>query len=282
MSDNVHNGHHHMILLDGDDVQQKRSARVAGGEVVAYSGRSPDKDTENQDTVAIIQYGPDAAVLLVADGAGGLPAGKRASQTAVTTLDQSLQLAASDSALLRTAILDGIEAANNAVLQLANGSATTLTVVTIEKNIARTYQIGDSEALITGQRGVVRAQTMPHSPTGFAVEAGFLNERDALHHAERHLVSNFIGTSDMRIDIGAAVELKLNDTVLVASDGLTDNIHMQEINELMRKGPLQKSLEEIVALALRRMTVESKNQPSKPDDLSVLLFRKARRPAHTR
>jgi len=282
MSDNVHNSHHLMILLDGDDVQQKRSARVAGGEVVAYSGRSPDKDTENQDTVAIIQYGPDAAVLLVADGAGGLPAGKRASQTAVTTLDQSLQLAASDSALLRTAILDGIEAANNAVLQLANGSATTLTVVTIEKNIARTYQIGDSEALITGQRGVVRAQTMPHSPTGFAVEAGFLNERDALHHAERHLVSNFIGTSDMRIDIGAAVELKLNDTVLVASDGLTDNIHMQEINELMRKGPLQKSLEEIVALALRRMTVESKNQPSKPDDLSVLLFRKARRPAHTR
>jgi serine/threonine protein phosphatase PrpC len=137
------------------------------------------------------------------------------------------------------------------------------------------YQIGDSEALITGQRGLVRAQTMAHSPTGFAVEAGFLDEREALHHEERHLVSNFIGTSDMRMDIGAAIELRPRDTVLVASDGLTDNIHMHEIIELMRTGPLEESLDAIVGLALRRMTVESKSQPSKPDDLSIILFRKS-------
>ena len=34
--------------------------------------------------------------------------------------------------LLRTAILNGIEAANLAVMSLGNGSATTLTVITIE------------------------------------------------------------------------------------------------------------------------------------------------------
>ena len=198
----------------------------------------------------------------------------RASQVAVATLDESLQVAESKTMLLRTAILDGIESANEAVLNLANGSATTMTVVTIEGRTARMYQIGDSEALITGQRGVVRSQTMAHSPTGFAVEAGFLDEREALHHEERHLVSNFIGTNDMRIDVGAAVELQPKDTVLVASDGLTDNIHIHEINELMRTGPLEKSLEAIVNLAIRRMTVESKRQPSKPDDLSIILFRK--------
>jgi serine/threonine protein phosphatase PrpC len=176
---------------------------------------------------------------------------------------------------LRDAILNGIESANQAVLNLANGSATTMTVVTIERRVARMYQIGDSEALITGQRGLVRAQTMAHSPTGFAVEAGFLDEREALHHEERHLVSNFIGTSDMRMDIGASIELQSRDTVLVASDGLTDNIHMHEIIELMRTGPLEESLDAIVSLALRRMTVESKRQPSKPDDLSIILFRKS-------
>ena len=266
---------HHLILLDGDEVPEKFRAEIGGGEVVAYTGRAPDKESENQDTVGMIPYGPDAAVLVVADGAGGLPAGRRASQTAVAALDESLQVAASKTMLLRTAILDGIESANEAVLNLANGSATTMTVVTIEGRIARMYQVGDSEALITGQRGVVRAQTMAHSPTGFAVEAGFLDEREALHHEERHLVSNFIGTNDMRIDVGAAIELRPKDTVLVASDGLTDNIHIHEINDLMRTGPLEQSLDAIVNLAVRRMTVELKRQPSKPDDLSVILFRKA-------
>jgi serine/threonine protein phosphatase PrpC len=266
---------HQMILLDGDIVPDRFMAEIGGGKVLAYTGRAPDKASENQDTVGIIPYGPDAAVLVVADGAGGLPAGRRASQTAVATLDASLQVAASETMLLRTAILNGIESANEAVLNLANGSATTMTVVTIEGRVARMYQVGDSEALITGQRGVVRAHTMAHSPTGFAVEAGFLDEREALHHEERHLVSNFIGTADMRIDIGAAVTLRAKDTVLVASDGLTDNIHMHEINDLMRSGPLQASLDAIVSLALRRMTVESKHQPSKPDDLSIILFRKS-------
>lgn len=277
----MEDAHHHLILLDGMEVPDRLSIEVGGGQVVAYTGRAPDKDSENQDAVAIIPYGPDAAVLVVADGAGGMPAGRRASQTAVAALDQSLQLAASQTMLLRTAILDGIESANAAVLELANGSATTMTVVTIEGRIARTYQIGDSEALITGQRGAIRAQTMAHSPTGFAVEAGFLGEREALHHKERHVVSNFIGTADMRIDIGATVELRPKDTVLVASDGLTDNIHLHEIKDLVRSGPLAQALDAIIKLAAHRMTAEPSRQPSKPDDLSIILFRKAIQPKQT-
>ena len=265
---------HAMVLLDGESSPQKLCAEVGGGSVVAYTCRAPDKESANEDSVAFIPYGPGAAILAIADGAGGLPAGRRASRTAIETLDAALETAMLQTMLLRTAILDGIEAANCAVLDLGNGSATTLTVVTIEGNVARTYQIGDSEAMIVGQRGLIRAQTMAHSPTGFAVEAGFLDQRAALHHEERHLVSNFIGTGDMRIDIGAAVELHARDTILVASDGLTDNVHLHEITELMRKGPLDKAIDAIGSLAMRRMTVDTKHQPSKPDDLSVILFRK--------
>ncbi len=247
---------------------------IAGGMLVAYTGPAPDKGGDNEDTVAAIPYGTDAVVLVIADGAGGLPGARRASETAVTVLGSSLRDPAGDSVLLRTAILDGIEAANQAVLDIANGSATTLTVVTIEGRTVRMYQIGDSEAMIVGQRGLIKAQTMVHSPTGFAVEAGFLDQRDALHHEDRHLVSNFIGTNDMRIDVGTIVELKVRDTVLLASDGLTDNIHIDEIVEFMRKGPLDDAIDAIVHRALRRMAVESKTLPSKPDDLSLILFRK--------
>ena len=143
------------------------------------------------------------------------------------------------------------------------------------EGICRTYQVGDSEALVVGQRGRIKSQTMAHSPTGFAVEAGFLDQREALHHEERHLVSNFIGTADMRIEMGAAVDLKPRDTVLLASDGLTDNLHLHEITEIIRKGSLGSSMQTIAGLAQRRMSQESKDQPSKPDDLSIILFRKS-------
>jgi len=263
-----------IILLDGTSEPDQLELAVGGGSMVAFTCRAPDKESDNEDSVAAIPYGPDAVVLVVADGAGGLPAGRRASQTAVRSLEASLNVAMSETMLLRTAILNGIDAANAAVLELGNGSATTLTVVTIEGQIARSYQIGDSEAIVIGQRGRIRAQTMAHSPTGFAVEAGMLDQRAALHHEERHLVSNFIGTADMRIDMGAGIKLNPRDTVLLASDGLTDNVHVHEITELVRKGPMTDAVNSMIALARRRMTVETIHQPSKPDDLSVILFRK--------
>ncbi len=272
--DRVNSASGRMILLDGADAPDRLDISVGGGALVAFSCPAPDKESPNEDAVAAIPCGPDAAVLVIADGAGGLPAGRRASHLAVRSLEKSLNEAMSDTMLLRTAILNGIEAANQAVLSLANGSATTMTVVTIEGLLARTYQVGDSEAMIVGQRGRIKLQTMAHSPTGFAVEAGFLDQRAALHHKERHLVSNFIGTTDMHIDMGIAVKLNPRDTVLLASDGLTDNLHVHEITEMIRKGPLSDAIDSISSLARRRMSAESKHQPSKPDDLSVILFRK--------
>jgi serine/threonine protein phosphatase PrpC len=264
-----------MVLLEGASEPDRRSAAAGGGEFVAYTCRSPDKSTENEDTVAVIPYGPGAAVMLVADGAGGLPAGKRASLTAAQSLEASLRKSMAETMLLRTAILDGIDAANAAVQALGNGSATTLTVVTIEGRTVRAYQVGDSEAMVVGQRGLVRLQTTPHSPTGFAVEAGFLDEKEALHHEDRHLVSNFLGAADMRIDVGAELSLQPRDTIMLASDGVMDNVHVNEIIERIRKGPLGDAADKVVALARHRMAGLSAAQPSKPDDLSLILFRKA-------
>ncbi len=262
------------VVLDGAVGPDIVEVEVAGGQAIAYTCRDPYKETENEDTVAILPYGLGAAVLVVADGAGGLPAGKRASMTAVNTLAESLQVAMDKTMLLRTAILNGIEAANDAVLGLANGSATTMTVMTLEGRLARSYQIGDSEAIVIGQRGLIKLQTTAHSPTGFAVEAGFLDQREALHHEERHLVSNFIGTTDMGIEVGAAVDLDLKDTILLASDGLMDNVHVDEIIEFVRKGPLSDAMRGVVGLANQRMQKIQDGQPSKPDDLSLILFRK--------
>ena len=80
-----------MLLLDGAAHPDRVQCEVGGGQAVAYTCRAPGKETDNEDSVAIISYGPGGAVLVVADGAGGLPAGKRASHTAVVTLAESLR-----------------------------------------------------------------------------------------------------------------------------------------------------------------------------------------------
>ncbi|HEY9199226.1 MAG TPA: protein phosphatase 2C domain-containing protein, partial [Gammaproteobacteria bacterium] len=175
---------------------------------------------------------------------------------------------------LREAILDGIEQANRGIGALGVGAATTLALIEIQGRTARPYHVGDSMILVTGQRGRIKLQTVSHSPVGYAVESGFLDAEAAMHHEERHLISNMLGTPSMRIEMGTPVELAPRDTLLLASDGLFDNLHVPEIVERMRCGPLKTSAKHLCALSLERMHDTVSDLPSKPDDLSFILYRK--------
>jgi len=263
-----------LVLPVDEDSGEILAGGTAGGEAALYCRRSPDKETGNEDTLALIPLDGETVVLAVADGAGGLPAGQRASRTAIQTVIHSLTAVRHPAEMLRTAILNAMEAANAAVMALANGSATTLTVVSVEGRLVRPYHVGDSAALVTGQRGRLKMQTIAHTPVAFAVEAGFLDEVEALYHAERNLVFNFLGTADMRIEVGAELELAPRDTLVLASDGLTDNLHLAEIVEIARKGPAAEAVARLAGDARERMMTPEAPTPCKPDDLSIILFRK--------
>src|SRR5690606_21165029 len=114
---------------------------------------------------------------------------------------------ADESASLRPAILDAIEEANRAVIDLARGAATTLVVAEIVARRLRSYHVGDSELFAVGQRGRIKRRVVPHSPTGFAVEAGLMDEDEAVQHDQRHVLFNAIGAEDMRVEIGGARKL---------------------------------------------------------------------------
>jgi serine/threonine protein phosphatase PrpC len=174
---------------------------------------------------------------------------------------------------LRPAILDGIEAANEKVRGLGTGAATTLVLVEIRDRVVRSYHVGDSAILLVGQRGKLKFQTIAHSPIGYAVEAGLIDEKDAIHHEERHMISNVIGSPEMRIEIGPTIEMAARDTLVLASDGLLDNLLPAEIVELVRTGPLDKAVDDLVAVATERMNAPDRATPSKPDDLTVIAFR---------
>ena len=250
--------------------------RLAGppGQVAVFSARAPHKDSANEDVAGVLRMSASGAVLMVADGVGGLPAGEDASRLVIETIAGQLQALPVESRdNLRETILDGLDLANGRIMAETSGGATTLALVEVQGRQIRTYHAGDSVVLVVGQRGKIKLQTVPHSPVGYAVESGMLDEDEALQHEDRHLVSNIVGVADMRVEVGGTLSLDDRDTLIVASDGLTDNLTVQEIVAIMRKGRLEQSLARLVCACRERMTRPVPDQPSHSDDLTVIAFR---------
>ncbi len=248
-------------------------APFAGGQAAVFSARSPCKATPNEDSAAILRASDEAGVLIVADGVGGGVTGEQASRLAVEALQETVLAAMQRGDILRTAILDGFELANQRVLALGGGAATTLAAVEIDQLSMRPYHAGDSTILVVGGRGRVKLQTVCHSPVGYAVEAGVLTPTDAMQHADRHIVSNVVGCPAMRIEVGPTLPLAPRDTVLLASDGLHDNLHDAEIITRLRSGSLPQVASRLAADAQARMGTPGTAEPCKPDDLTFIVFR---------
>ena len=249
---------------------------VAAGVAAVWSSRCPGRDGANEDAAVVIPLSSDHGVLAVADGFGGHPSGSEAARLALEAIESSVRNRDTNDDGLRAVILNGFEQANEAIRALGVGAATTLAVVEIQGDRVRSYHSGDTGIVIVGQRGLVKARTVDHSPTGYAVEAGVMDEREALRHEERHIVSNMVGSSEMRIEIGPSLQLAARDTIVIASDGLFDNLTFDAIIETLRKGPVGDSVSAAAASAHRRMNSESQAHPSKPDDLTIVAYRPAR------
>lgn len=243
------------------------------GETAVYTSRTPENQTPNEDCAALFAIDSHAGVLVVADGMGGMPLGKEASHLCINAIQSSLESIKDPYSGLREVILNGIEQANQEVSGLNVGAASTLAIVEIVGDLVRPYHIGDSSILVVGQKGKVKLYTVSHSPVGYAVEAGFLDESEAMHHEERHIVSNMIGSADMRIEVGPTLKLAPKDTLLIASDGLFDNFQLDEIQDRIRKGSLRTIMQALINEARRRMVQPIEGYPSKPDDLTFILYR---------
>ena len=238
-----------------------------------YSCRAFNKDSANEDALAVIPVNDSTLVLAIADGLGGMPAGEQAAQIVIQRLIKSLLTMQHEDASVREVLLDSIEQANDEILEMKNGAATTLVVAEVSGTSLRTYHAGDSMIMLIGNRGVIKYSAIPHSPTGYAREAGIIDESEAMLHEERHLISNYLGSPDMRLEIGPSIKMAPRDTLLLASDGLSDNLYDNEIVELCRKGPVLECSRNLLAECNRYMMHPSADRICHPDDLSFILFR---------
>ncbi|MGB5398238.1 MAG: protein phosphatase 2C domain-containing protein [Gammaproteobacteria bacterium] len=259
------------VIYTAQDLLQPVMHSFAFGSACVFTVRAANKESQNEDSIALIPFDDRRGILVVADGVGGHAKGGDASKIAVTALRDAIAEFGETNGDLRDAILRGIDNANQEILAMQSGSATTIVITEIIGDQARSYHAGDSVSLITGQRGKLKYQTISHSPVGYAVESGMIDEVEAMSSDERHLVSNIMGCSDMRIEIGPQLTLATHDTVLLGSDGVTDNLMIEDIVQTIRKGKLIDAGNRLMHDCLEKMQTPDGHI----DDLSVVLFRPA-------
>ena len=152
------------------------------------------------------------------------------------------------------------------------GLATTLVLVEIRERVVRPYHVGDSATLGRPARQAEVSDDRPFADrlrgrSGADRREGCDPPRSAAHDLERDRLAGDVDRDRPGDPDGP------RDTLVLASDGLLDNLLPTEIVELVRTGPLDKAVDQLVAVATERMNAESGSAPSKPDDLTVIAFR---------
>lgn len=242
------------------------------GQLTGLSYRCPGKETSNEDALLYLPLGSDQGILVLADGAGGTPGGQDASKLIVEECLRKFRRIRT-SAHLGSFVLAALDRANAKILKAGNGSGSTVVVVEIYKRRIRSYHAGDSAMRVVGQRGAVKRQTVSHSPVGYVLASGIVDGQHPYCIENRHFVDNLVGHEEMRIEVGAPYRLAKKDTLLIASDGITDNFTESEIIEIIRKGDLDQVRTELHEKVVVRMSDDTKASGNSRDDFSFFLFR---------
>lgn len=261
-------------IFSKQSFDEPRLHETPGYELAYFTTACPTTDEINEDSIAFFDISESRIVLAVADGAGGYPTGEEASHCLVSMVGEKLESVDKKSLEgFRNPILDGIEAANASLMELGTGAKTTATVCEIVDGRFRSYQVGDSGALVCGQKGKEKFRTVFHSPVGYGVEAGLIGEEEALSEPDLNMVANIVGDRDMAIEIGPVVNLDERDSILVASDGVFDNFTGTDLAEMIRTGSILEAGEQIVGFFRERLASDPEAKRTKFDDLSFFIFR---------
>ncbi len=244
-----------------------------GGSVMGCSYRCPDKSTDNEDAAAVIQVSENHGVLVVADGVGGQNAGDRAARETIESILDHCRNAQSIGSL-RPLLVDAIEAANHKILKWGIGAGATLVVAEYFNRSVQIIHVGDASVILCSNRGRIKFFSVAHAPVAMAVEIGILDETEALVHEDRNIISNCVGATDMKIEIGPRIPMAARDTLIMGSDGLFDNLTSEEIVNAVRAGNLQRQTSQLIEITRLRMAKADGFQ-GKADDLTVLCFRQS-------
>ncbi len=197
------------------------------------------------------------SLVLVADGVGGAAAGEVASTVAATTLaDLAARHPDADPAVL---LREAVDRAGSTLRRHvadhpdAVGLGTTLTALLTDGSRVGLAHLGDSRAYLL-RRGRLHRLTADHSWARAMVDGGHVTEEQAARSPYRHRLVRWLGADDPshgygRPDVGH-LELVVGDRVLLASDGLTDEVDDVLLARLLSVSRVGDAVELLVTAAL--------------------------------
>ena len=220
--------------------------------------------SSNQDSFCAL-LAPDAplgsdALLAVADGMGGRPAGDVASALAIEKLLSHLQDADKRQALddgQRAGLLgEAMHALNLDVFQAATkpetrGMGTTLTVAMVAGSSLVIGHVGDSRVYLL-RGGQLHQPSTDHNWAEEEIRRGHLTRDAARTHPGRNMLTRAIGTSpQVEVDV-LALRAQAGDTVLLCSDGLHGLVPDEDISAVLQAQPPPEAAKTLVDEANRR------------------------------
>lgn len=266
------------LLLWGVTSSHSEGAEVetrtwGGFELAWFAARDPQKE-RSEDAAAAVLTSDGRLGVCVLDGMGGMIDGEAAARIGAQEVTSSLER---DPGCLRSCLVDAYERAGAKILAEHPGAAATAVAAWLSGEQCQTVHAGDAEGLHFSPDGGLLHRTLSHSPVSYAQACGVLTEAEAMAHPERHLVGSGLGVDAMTMRIGPRSTFHTGDTLLLASDGLTDNVFTTEIAEALARPSLNDAIEHLAALANQRMANPVPGPDGyligKPDDLTILAVR---------
>lgn len=233
-------------------------------------------------------FGPDSqdaevqpwSFIAVADGVTSTTGGGKASEIAVEVVREVLSERGS---VTSGQILEAVfHRANQAILNAVNGSAdnnsmkTTLVVALVQGGMLSVAHMGDSRAYLL-RSGRLHQLTIDHTRVQEAYDRGAMDRQAMREHPNRHVITRFLGERG-RVDtdiqmvepetdlwdlqsrrMTSSLAVQPEDVVLVCSDGVTEQIDQETLQQLLhqyRKQP-QRAADALVKLAVERQETDN-------------------------
>ncbi len=209
--------------------------------------------TVNQDSYYIDES--QGRFFIVADGMGGHAGGQEASRIATKRIQEHLDenwdnLDIPSEVLLK----DAIDKANEGILEDQSNNPErrdmgTTVVVTIFRDRPLCAHVGDSR-LYRWRDSKLEQVTDDHTWVSLALRSGEISKEQAKVHPWRHVLSQCLGRKDLYNIELQEVEVQAGDQLLMCSDGLTEEVSDEEIqNCLSQSEDYKQAVEKLIIAA---------------------------------
>jgi protein phosphatase len=254
----------------------------------SHEGLSGKHNEDSLGTFAYQLEGDKKIILgVVADGVGGQIAGEVASRLAVEAVDKYFKnLSTLDN--INRHLEEAINTANKAVYLASQensqyrGMSTTMAITAIISDRLYTAHVGDSRIYLFRDRKLRQIST-DHTWAQEAIEAGLLTREQAKTHPNRNVIRRHLGGSpEVEVDHRLVLQdgqsaqemvanqgtgLRVGDTLLICTDGLTDMISDASVYESIYSHYVDLS-------TATNELIKKANEAGGKDNITVLLLQK--------